>query len=301
MRCQQCQFYFCFECGGEGHLCFAYECKNVKSDERYWFDDAAYNGDRYTHLTTLASRYRAYRFTNEKLAAMIQEVGEDGIPANTSWWLEIQCTVLLSWMHLHYLSRMTDSVAEDIDRKATLQLELILHAIFLRSIKDQARHKPSHAALFGVLDLARHEKSRHCKAKAAKNRVCDKKENNEFESIFVDQELSDLLMMSDSRFSREATEAIRRGIQTFAEQPPCTIRRRWKADEVDTRLHAPLNEKKSRSNAPWRTARRHDTSADEGIERSNDDAGSKKRSGRWKASRTRASARRAVALDLIDL
>ena len=278
----------------------AYHCKNTNGGERYWQDDTAHKVEQHGALRTLASTIRAFRSIHAELATLIQEVGTDASSTHTSRWLEIECTRLLSWMITHSLARMTANTSVAIEAKAILQLEVTLHAIFLRNLNVQARTTKSQKALVGVLQLTQHAELSHCTENPASSLDCGKKEHDVFDSMFADLELRDLLTMDDARFVRSAKEAIQRGLQTFTSPVHYCTRRRRQVDKLHAQLLAPLNEKQSRNNDSWRNAvRRPNNYTDELSESSDNTTRNMKRSNRWKG-KSRVSARRAATLEWSD-
>mmetsp|Transcript_12981 Transcript_12981/g.37771 ORF Transcript_12981/g.37771 Transcript_12981/m.37771 type:complete len:917 (-) Transcript_12981:149-2899(-) len=46
MRCQQCNYYFCWECGGDGHHCSSFQCRSAGSKAPGYRGDAAEEAER---------------------------------------------------------------------------------------------------------------------------------------------------------------------------------------------------------------------------------------------------------------
>lgn len=304
MRCQRCQCYFCFQCGGEGQLCMAFYCQNTP---KHWHEDAdegSCNG-----LTNLVDKFGAYRTTNAKLTYLIQTLANKSAKSPTvDQQLEIQCHQVLLWIHSSSVSRMmttnsknitvTTSNSKNIIGTISLQLELILHALSLRSLMQQASIKPSERGLVAVLGLRQKERMSYCKQKAKERREQRGKEDNAFKELFVDQELIDLCKMDASGFAQKVKEAIHEGIQSLRPPAAHNTRRRCKNNNNKETAMAPLNQKQSRSNNPWRKGLRLNHISDERADWSDDGNRSNKRSDRWKKNKTQVVTRRAIALGL---
>lgn len=291
MRCQQCEYYFCFVCGGDGHQCWAFTCLN---SQNRLHQNAGYDENG---LDKVVGTYHAYRSISAKLVTLIQRLRTEAKIA-TYEDLELQCNQILLWMHTNSVSRMIASDSKNIEVSSTLQLELILLAIKLRGDMQQTRPKPGQVQKhISAQTLTPTKRLSHRKQKDKESKDQNENVDNVFVALVADQELADLCEMDDFHFALKAKEAIQKACQSLLPQAPISARRR-KHRRHKPMMVDPLNVKQKRPNDPWRNGFQ---TIDSGNERSTFSESNNRSETRWKKSKARVSSRRAIVLGTSNL
>ena len=294
MRCQQCEYYFCFVCGGDGNLCWAFTCMNNQNglSQNAGYDESG--------LAKVVGTYHAYRSISAKQATLIQRLRTD-VKTSTYEVLELQCNQVLLWIHTNSVSRMIASDCKNLEVSSTLQLELILLAIKLRTNMPQTLPKPGQVQKhIAALTLTPTKGQSHRKEKGKLSHDQDENNDDVFARLFADQELADLCTMDDCHFALKAKEAIQKACQSLLPQAPTSIRRR-RHRKQNPMIVDPLNVKQRRPNDPWRNGFRTIDSGDEGSTYSETNNRSEISKLRWKKSKARVSSRRAFVLETNNL
>lgn len=283
----------------------AYHCKNTN---KYWHEDTPnYDEGQYGAMSNLVDKYRAYRSTRCKLSTLVnslaascddQEYLDDD---KAEVLLEIQCLQALLWVHVASISRMMSNGEHNLrQKKAALSLELVLHGLSLRALKQQTKIKPTQEALAApILGLPPPKRLSHCKQLAKDRQQQPGGGGGEsFQEIFVDQELQELFSADSTRFAKKARDAIQDGIQSLCPPLPKKSNRRRRRNKLVVE-EGPLNEKMERPKDPWRNGYHNISAADEEKDWSDDGNRSTKRSDRrWKKNKARVRARRDASLGL---
>lgn len=291
----------------------AYHCKNTN---KYWHEDTNYDEGHYGAMSNLVGKYRAYRSTRCKLSTLVNSLAascDDGqeLPLDDDKpevLLEIQCLQALLWVHVASISRIMSNNGDNNNsrqKKAALSLELVLHSLSLRNLKQQQQQtnkiKPT-AQEAVTLGLPPPKRLSHCK-QLAKDRQQHPGGGDleSFQEIFVDQELQDLFGADSARFAKKARDAIQEGIQSLCPPPsPAKKSRRRRRSVVE---EGPLNQKMERPKNPWRNGYKNNTSSadDEDCWLDDGNRSMKRCDRRWKKNKARVRARRDASLGLNGL
>jgi hypothetical protein len=118
MRCSQCQDYFCWQCGGPGHLCNANSCRNTKNLDYKDTDERRTERDR---LAPKVLMFRSYRVAHDRLRQLDQTIRsfERDSPTKMSTLQRLHCMILerqikqaVLWIRLFLVEQGTDAMLE---------------------------------------------------------------------------------------------------------------------------------------------------------------------------------------------
>jgi hypothetical protein len=308
VRCIQCQYYFCWMCGGLGNECMAYSCTKPT---KYWDKDRDYDEGNQGGMAHLVHQYRAYRQTEAQLIYLRRVFQVDRDVAV----LEMQLQQVILWKHAaNLISAMNKS--SGIVVSSLQNLELLVHALSLRQVMRGRRIKPSDANTFGLDEVAsamgvqpkqlskrkQQAKEKYETMRKAQQECFSSSGNTLFHKLIVDQDLTDLCTMSDLEFGRKAKIFIQKGIQSLLPNTPPAVlshknpsRRTKKTQQKPEDIDQPLNAHFRRSHRSWKSVQLLSDSSDEDSW-SDDENRSKKRRLGWKKTKKAVQSRRLQTL-----
>jgi hypothetical protein len=119
VRCQKCQYYFCWQCGGFGNDCMAYFCDKAKRASHESLD---FDSSEYQRMEKLLEHFRDYRLSAVRLNSLQKilcnwDSKQKPIPQFLS--LSSQVEQVMLWMH-----GCRASQAIDKNTKTTNDLEM---------------------------------------------------------------------------------------------------------------------------------------------------------------------------------
>jgi hypothetical protein len=218
MRCQQCNNYFCWQCGGPGGACNSFQCTSGRG-ERLKHKDYKYNLSSvrgallHNVMGTAASFAQQRAMFLRQAEAGNREEEEVGLDAAAA--ADIFFVIRLVLMR-HALQSSSGDKSVTAALKALIQrLELILHA------RTERKHSKFRAGRrFGRAPTPREiqkkeqieERKRAGLALRGAASVAMEATRDELEAILADRELAELLEMSPDNFRAAAVKAVNEAV-----------------------------------------------------------------------------------------
>ena len=231
--CSQCQYYFCWECGGLGYECLAYSCKNMSN---YWDKDRDYDQNNQQGMAILVKQYRAYRQTEGRLNWLRRPLMGNQQCNDSTMVLEIQLLQVILWQ---YSARFVNTMAKSsVQLVSPLQdLELLgVHSLLLRTMMQSHCIKYNNTETFRTIELASvvgvqnnkelRKRKQQAKEKMEASRMIH--DDCSFHKLIADQNISELCTMSNSEFKVRVNVSIQQGIKSLLWNALLGISRRKK-------------------------------------------------------------------------
>ena len=229
VRCIQCQYYFCWMCGGLGNECMAYSCTKPT---KYWDKDRDYDEGNRGGMANIVHQYRAYLQTEAQLN-YLRRVFQIDCDIEV---LKMQIQQVILWMHAANLIGVINK-SSGIVVSPLQNLELLVHALSLRQVMKDRQIMDSDASSFGLDEVVSAMGVQPKQLSKRKQQAKEKYETTRkaqqdrfssggstlFHSLIADQYLADLCTMSDLDFGRKAKFFIQEGIQSLLPNIPSAV------------------------------------------------------------------------------
>jgi len=262
MRCQQCDFYFCWQCGGPGLECRSFLCTRTN---KLWTEEADDESESHKSLLSLVSSYREYRSSEARIKQLSKMTTQSGDGTNEydmmmcSLELQLQRTKLwLLGYHVVHKLKVTENGSKDKSKTDPLvRLDLILHAISLRALAISRRDHAEGTSI--ELDRPFLDDDEICAVMGVESR--GKKRNTErpstssFESLIADMELLELCKMNHASLVSSSKKAIKGAVQymvSMTEKKGRQRCRRKKGTETRSVSGKDESNKSSKGVPPWK-------------------------------------------------
>ena len=230
VRCQRCQYYFCWQCGGFGNDCMAYFCDKAN---RAAHESPVFDFSEYQRMGKLLEHFRDYRLSNQRLTSLQKIVcswdHQKPIPQFLS--LTSQVEQVMLWLHgCHAAPRATKSLEMDSGCPPLTALQAVNDALF-----DRLRTKESFQLKGGKQPTTTKKSQYVSKRKAQalleqKRKQCKKptfwtpltEEDNPCPFLTID--LKEMLRRSsDIVLKKKTKEVIRNGIKHLMPTTPAIL------------------------------------------------------------------------------
>jgi len=224
MRCTQCQYYFCWECGGSGSSCMAYECAKVGG---VWANQVKQNRKE-TAISPTEEFFGRLKIAEAKLRSFEEKQFQHASTFPSELVIERQLYQVLVWLYTIALERVTKADvsqnAPDEFQGVRDQIEVVIHTLSLRhtatslnvspvSVITNSRKETSNKTNmeFGIrsdplfhpsIGGKQHSKRKMQSLKAKENRV------DGYRKMIVDKSFGDLCSQTDSQFKTSTRKAI---------------------------------------------------------------------------------------------
>ena len=265
VRCSKCQYYFCWECGGDGQICGFYYCHNKKKDT----EEETSSGKLSNHIDVLSE----YPLARDRLSVSLRNMS---IEENKFVALEVQLRQVLVWARLKLISSLLLENTKLINSLlGTIEIiELQLYVLEMRSLGKEKLVKR-------IVNQSLDQLSLTCIIEEQSNKF-----NNQYslEDLIT---LSSLLSMSFERFSSYSASLIANIIETLRKEQ---LKKMKRQKIFNITPNYPLNEKAKPKRKNW-------TFEQIDLEEENEFEFEKKM--RWKG-KERLKARRSHALMIVN-